>query len=117
MAAQNARLGRALQRLSQELYSSSSHFVLELVQNADDNRYPPAAVPALEFLLLPNFIAALNNEAGLSAADLAALCDIGASTKLEQRWIGYKGIGFKSVFKATDVPQQLMRASLRCAHH
>lgn len=32
MAAQNARLGRALQRLSQELYSSSSHFVLELVQ-------------------------------------------------------------------------------------
>ncbi|WIA32561.1 hypothetical protein OEZ86_003368 [Tetradesmus obliquus] len=100
---QNARLGRALQRLSQELYSSSSHFVLELVQNADDNRYPPAAVPALEFLLLPNFIAALNNEAGLSAADLAALCDIGASTKLEQRWIGYKGIGFKSVFKACQM--------------
>jgi hypothetical protein len=32
MAAQNARLGRALQRLSQELYSSNTHFVLELVQ-------------------------------------------------------------------------------------
>jgi hypothetical protein len=26
------RLGRALQRLSQELYSSNTHFVLELVQ-------------------------------------------------------------------------------------
>jgi aspartokinase len=32
MAAQNARLGRALQRLSQDLYSSNTHFVLELVQ-------------------------------------------------------------------------------------
>lgn len=29
---QNARIGRALQRLSQELYSKDTHFVLELVQ-------------------------------------------------------------------------------------
>lgn len=33
---QNQRMGRALQRLSAELYSKDSHFVLELVQNADD---------------------------------------------------------------------------------
>ena len=37
---QNARIGRALQRLSAELYSRDTHFVLELVQNADDNAYP-----------------------------------------------------------------------------
>jgi hypothetical protein len=40
---QNARMGRALQRLSAELYSRDTHFVLELVQNADDNAYPPGA--------------------------------------------------------------------------
>ncbi|KAI6695806.1 hypothetical protein NL676_023516, partial [Syzygium grande] len=34
---QHARLGRALHCLSQELYSQDSHFLLELVQNADDN--------------------------------------------------------------------------------
>lgn len=33
-------MGRALQRLSAELYSRDTHFVLELVQNADDNKYP-----------------------------------------------------------------------------
>ena len=33
-------MGRALQRLSAELYSRDTHFVLELVQNADDNAYP-----------------------------------------------------------------------------
>jgi hypothetical protein len=33
---QNARMGRALQRLSAELYSRDTHFVLELVQNAGE---------------------------------------------------------------------------------
>jgi hypothetical protein len=70
-----------------------------LQQNADDNSYPAGTVPSLEFVLLPDAIAALNNEAGLTAADLHALCDIGASTKLAKAHIGYKGIGFKSVFK------------------
>lgn len=40
---QNARLGRALQRLSVDLYRKDSHFVLELIQNADDNAYADAA--------------------------------------------------------------------------
>jgi len=33
------RLGRSLERLSKELYSKDTHFVLELIQNADDNDY------------------------------------------------------------------------------
>ena len=33
------REGRSLYRLSKELYSRDSHFVLELIQNADDNIY------------------------------------------------------------------------------
>jgi hypothetical protein len=61
-------------------------------------------VPALEFLLLPDAVAALNNESGLTAADVQALCDVGASTKLAKAYIGYKGIGFKSVFKVRDQP-------------
>ena len=35
-----AREGRSLDRLSRELYTKDSHFVLELIQNADDNEYP-----------------------------------------------------------------------------
>lgn len=35
---QNARMGRALQRLSHELYSRDTHFVLELVQVCEEER-------------------------------------------------------------------------------
>lgn len=58
----NARLGRALQRLSQDLYSKDVHFVLELVQNADDNVYNEGVCPALEFVLNAHGITIFNNE-------------------------------------------------------
>jgi len=58
----NDRLGRALQRLSQDLYSKDVHFVLELVQNADDNVYDEGVCPALEFILNAEGITILNNE-------------------------------------------------------
>jgi hypothetical protein len=51
------------------------------LQNADDNSYAPGVVPAVEFLLLPDAVAVINNETGLTAADVRALCDVGASTK------------------------------------
>jgi len=41
MDKQQQRLGRSLERLSKDLYSKDTHFVLELVQNADDNPYTP----------------------------------------------------------------------------
>ena len=40
MKKQQERLGRSLDRLSRDLYSKDTHFVLELIQNADDNTYP-----------------------------------------------------------------------------
>ena len=36
---QQERLGRSIDRLSKDLYSKDTHFVLELIQNADDNSY------------------------------------------------------------------------------
>lgn len=39
MHKQQERLGRSLERLSSDLYSKDTHFVLELIQNADDNEY------------------------------------------------------------------------------
>ena len=59
---QNDMLGRALQRLSQDLYSKDVHFVLELVQNADDNVYGEGFCPAVEFVLNADGITILNNE-------------------------------------------------------
>ncbi|KAL9667858.1 hypothetical protein QQ045_002227 [Rhodiola kirilowii] len=104
---QHERLGRALQCLSQELYSQDSHFLLELVQNADDNIYPMNVEPTLIFILQETGIIVLNNEHGFSSQNIRALCDIANSTKkvAGAEFIGKKGIGFKSVFRVTDAPE------------
>ncbi|KAI7727548.1 hypothetical protein M8C21_003852, partial [Ambrosia artemisiifolia] len=104
---QHARLGRALFCLSQELYSQDSHFLLELVQNADDNAYPTNVEPTLTFILQEKSIIVLNNEHGFSADNIRAICDVGNSTKKASSagYIGKKGIGFKSVFRVTDAPE------------
>ncbi|XP_071735691.1 protein NO VEIN-like [Rutidosis leptorrhynchoides] len=104
---QHARLGRALHCLSQELYSQDSHFLLELVQNADDNEYPCDVEPTLTFILQDAGVVVLNNEHGFTSENIKALCDVGNSTKKEPSagYIGKKGIGFKSVFRVTDAPE------------
>ncbi|XP_026207843.1 uncharacterized protein wu:fj29h11 isoform X2 [Anabas testudineus] len=103
------RLGRSLERLSTELYSKDTHFVLELIQNADDNSYPTEAgvVPALAFVVERDCITVLNNETGFQEKNIRAICDVGCSTKGKHKYgyIGQKGIGFKSVFKVTDCPE------------
>ncbi|CAM6113575.1 unnamed protein product [Calypogeia fissa] len=107
LARQHARMGRALHRLSSDLYSQDSHFVLELVQNADDNAYHQGVEAALLFLIQEGRIVVLNNEKGFTAANIRALCDVGNSTKagMNVGYIGHKGIGFKSVFRVTDAPE------------
>ena len=55
---QQERLGRSIDRLSKDLYSKDTHFVLELVQNADDNSYHDSLLdemtddcPAVKFVI------------------------------------------------------------------
>lgn len=88
------------------MYSRETHFVLELVQNADDNHYAYGESPALAFELSPDRIVIRNNETGFTAENVRALCDVGNSTKAKRDgFIGEKGIGFKSVFAVSDRPE------------
>ncbi|XP_076448916.1 LOW QUALITY PROTEIN: uncharacterized protein LOC143285481 [Babylonia areolata] len=119
MRVQQERLGRSLDRLSRDLYSKDTHFVLELVQNADDNAYPDhlmAALgsstltqdcPSVRFVIDRSGVTVLNNESGFQEKDVRALCDVGRSTKGKHKYgyIGQKGIGFKSVFRVTSRPE------------
>ncbi|POM78787.1 LOW QUALITY PROTEIN: Phosphoserine aminotransferase [Phytophthora palmivora] len=117
---QQQRLERALKRLSDELYSESTHFVLELLQNADDNNYDSSVVPLGDFTLTTDKeIVFYNNEQGFSPANIQAICDVGASTKAavdSEASIGKKGIGFKSVFKVSDNPQVHSNGFHICFH-
>ncbi len=105
---------RATQRLAAELYASDIHFVLELVQNADDCAYAPGASPALRVALSAADVRFSSNERGFSERDVRALCAVGDSTKKagDVGFIGQKGIGFKSVFKVSQRPE----VHSRCWH-
>ncbi|KAH8058823.1 hypothetical protein JL721_9391 [Aureococcus anophagefferens] len=95
-------LDNALKVIARDIYSSDSHFILELLQNADDNDYARAA-PGDR--LRPAGPSSRNNERGF-ARGTRALCHVGASSKGAggSGYIGQKGIGFKSVFRVSSRP-------------
>ncbi|XP_077228632.1 uncharacterized protein LOC143861623 [Tasmannia lanceolata] len=109
-------LYHAVRNLSAELYTKDVHFLMELIQNAEDNEYLPGVDPALEFVFTSNDITGtgapatlivFNNEIGFSRRNIESICSVGRSTKKEKRqggFIGEKGIGFKSVFLVTAQP-------------
>lgn len=94
-----------LTSLADDLYTKPTHFLLELIQNADDNKYA-ADSPTITFNLMTNLLLVSCNELGFTPDDVRAICSIGQSTKSASRkasgYIGEKGIGFKSGFKLAD---------------
>nr|XP_017217487.1 PREDICTED: uncharacterized protein LOC108195066 [Daucus carota subsp. sativus] len=109
-------LHQAVTNLSQELYSKDVHFLMELIQNAEDNDYLEGVEPSLEFVITSRDITAtgapatlliFNNESGFTPRNIDSICSVGRSTKKGNRrrgYIGEKGIGFKSVFLITAQP-------------
>ena len=107
-------LNNSIRTLSKDLYTKDTHFVLELIQNAEDNTYRKSD-PSLSFLLVKadptstkgsdGALIVQNNETGFSRKNVDAICAVGKTTKRKiQGYIGEKGIGFKSVFLVTTNP-------------
>ncbi|MGC8886386.1 MAG: sacsin N-terminal ATP-binding-like domain-containing protein [Verrucomicrobiia bacterium] len=98
-------LNNALEQLAQDIYSKETHFILELIQNADDNAYESTVIPELKIAIDDEKILFQNNEKGFTEDNVKALCDVGYSTKSKAcGYIGEKGIGFKSVFRISNEP-------------
>ncbi|MGQ9595639.1 MAG: sacsin N-terminal ATP-binding-like domain-containing protein [Anaerolineae bacterium] len=114
-------LQRAVSKLASDLYSKETHFVFELIQNAEDNSYAPHVSPELHFFYLPEdptsssgsegALLVVNNEVGFRLKDAESLCDVGLTTKGDRTkgYIGEKGIGFKSVFQVSATPHVFSR--------
>ncbi|KAE9449555.1 hypothetical protein C3L33_18541, partial [Rhododendron williamsianum] len=105
-------LHNAVTSLSKELYTKDVHFLMELVQNAEDNEYAAGVEPTLELVLTTWDITGLgssatlvvfNNEIGFSKENIESLCSIGKSTKKDVCTC-LAGIGFKSVFLVSAKP-------------
>ena len=97
-----------LSTVAEDLNSKESHFILELIQNADDNTYKPNVDPSLSFTIYDKRLVVKNNEIGFQEKNVRALCSAGESSKKAEKrkgYIGEKGIGFKSIFKVTDSPE------------
>ena len=107
----------AIRTLADDLYNKHTHFIFELIQNAEDNTYADQNTypPYISFRLTKTdptdsvgsdgALIIQNNEVGFSADNVDTICTVGETTKEKGHgYIGEKGIGFKSVFRVTNNP-------------
>ena len=97
-------------RLLTELYSDRTHFIIELLQNAEDaikDRRPDwAGSRAVSFELTKDKLRVSHFGRPFNEADVRGICEIGESAKAEDLTaIGRFGIGFKSVYAITERPE------------
>ncbi len=99
--------------VAEDLQEKDSHFIFELIQNAEDNRYDSDVVPSISFKFVANTegqngvrrLIVVNNESGFIEENVRTICTAGKTTKQKNAgYIGEKGIGFKSVFIVTTCP-------------
>jgi hypothetical protein len=84
-----------------ELYADRTHFVFELLQNAQD-----AGAARIVFELQPDRLEVRHDGRLFTEPDVRSICAIKRSTKLDLdvEQIGRFGIGFKSVYAYTQSP-------------
>lgn len=95
----------SLKQLSAGIYTEEERFIYELLQNAVD-AYIDTNNDILDIRIeiRDNMLCFMHNGASFTEKDIEGLCDVGKSPKandnnaLNKKKVGYKGIGFKSVF-------------------
>ena len=95
----------ALKLISQVVFTRSSGFILELIQNAEDAGLGLKNQGTFEIRINKERVKVTHNGHPFIENDVKAICGIRSSKKPERGTLGYLGIGFKSVFKVTDRPE------------
>jgi hypothetical protein len=84
-----------------QLYSERTHFIFELIQNAED-----AGATELAFELFADRLELRHDGRPFTEADVRGVCGVGQSGKSgDLTSIGQFGIGFKSVYAYTRTPR------------
>lgn len=87
-----------LDTLSKQLSAKESTFIYELLQNAND--YPVDGVPVdVDFHITDNYLVFMHSGDYFNVRNISGICGINEKEKTANiKAIGYKGIGFKTVF-------------------
>jgi hypothetical protein len=97
--------GRTIEMLSTELYSSPTHFIMEVVQNACDNMYASNITPALHFTLQGDRVILWSNELGFSRDNVDSICNMAKSSKNKSDGcIGEKGMPLSHTLSVCCMP-------------
>lgn len=92
-----------------DIYSTRTHFIYEILQNAEDalSRRQSHSVPGfIHFKLHTHGLEIRHNGAPFCEQDVVGICGIGEGTKAgDYTQIGKFGIGFKSVYAYTFFPR------------
>lgn len=94
-------------KLAAGLYDDRTHFIFELLQNAEDalgRRGEWRGPRKVAFTLNSTRLMLSHFGKPFDEADVRSVCDIAESTKNESS-IGRFGLGFKSVYTVTDLPE------------
>jgi hypothetical protein len=91
----------AVLELLGQLYSDRTHFIFELIQNAED-----AGATDLTFELFGDRLEVSHDGRLFDGADVRGICGVSQGTKADDiTKIGKFGIGFKSVYAYTNSPE------------
>ena len=87
-----------LDTLNKQLSAKESTFIYELLQNAND--YPVNGVPVdVEFHITDKYLVFMHSGDYFNVRNISGICGINEKEKAANiKTIGYKGIGFKTVF-------------------
>ena len=97
---QAANQASSLNSLSSDLYTESKRFIYELLQNADDSPLVSSSNSVKVWVKIFNDdLVVAHSGKPFTTRDVQGICNIDNGTKKsDSTKIGYKGIGFKSVF-------------------
>lgn len=101
------KVRRWVKRLLVDRYDDRSHFVYELLQNAEDalgSRTAASLSSGVQFCLDEQSLRIRHYGRPFDERDVRSICAVAESTK-DETAIGHFGVGFKSVFTITDFPE------------
>jgi hypothetical protein len=88
----------AINRL-QKAFPKRGHFLMEFIQNSDDS-----GSELLKIEIDDKSVKVYNSGNVFAEKDVKSICQVGQSSKTPEDYVGYLGVGFKSVFLISDEP-------------